>query len=231
MKIPCIIHQTWKDHDIPESFLQMSGTWKDHHKGWDYLFWTDEMNRDFIKSHFPYFLDIYDSYPFPIQRVDAVRYFILYQYGGVFVDMDFECLSGIDLLIRDSECVFGKEPLDHCEIHQKDFIISNAFMAAAPRFHFLEYILRNLQDEDAQTDHPNDKVLESTGPFMLSRRYTSYARKEEIDILEPEFMYPLTKTELSIVQETGVDEYISGKLKNAYGIHYYTGTWWKKEKL
>ena len=32
---------------------------------------------------------MYNNYPKTIQRVDTVRYFILYKYGGIYADMDY----------------------------------------------------------------------------------------------------------------------------------------------
>lgn len=30
----------------------------------------------------------YDGYRYPVQRVDAVRYFIMLHYGGIYMDLD-----------------------------------------------------------------------------------------------------------------------------------------------
>ena len=40
--IPRIIHQTWKDHDIPERFRAAQASWRTAHPDWEYRFWTDE---------------------------------------------------------------------------------------------------------------------------------------------------------------------------------------------
>lgn len=228
MNIPRILHQTWKNEHIPDNFRQLAQTWKDRHAGWKYLLWTDEMNRNFIAAHFPYFLPVYDSYSTNIQRVDAVRYFILYKYGGFFIDLDFECLANIEPIVNDATCVFGCEPREHCEIHNKQLIISNAFMGAVPGSLFFKALCSELNYNRIITDHPNDRVLETTGPFMLSRLYDSYERKEEIKLLDPCFMYPLTKDELAELSEGVQHASIIKKINNAYGIHHYAGTWWKK---
>ena len=228
MKIPPILHQTWKDRNIPEEFAQMSLSWRNNHAHWQYCFWTDDMNRNFVKEHFSYFLPIYDNYQSNIERVDAVRYFVLYKYGGFFIDMDFECLANIEPIVGDSLCVFGKEPEEHCSWHSKDIIISNAFMGAVPGFHFLDFLCRELQQSRQLTDHPNTRILESTGPFMLSRAYINYAKKDEISILDADLLYPLTQEELS-EQKSGLQTAsIQAKLQKAYGIHHYVGTWWRK---
>lgn len=228
MQIPQIIHQTWKNESLPENFKRMSNSWKERHRDWKYIFWTDEMNRNFIKDNFSYFLPIFDGYESNIQRVDAVRYFILYKYGGVFIDLDFECLANINPLLGNSMCIFGKEPLEHCNIHNKDIIISNAFMGTREKAPFFFALCKELENIDHYISHPNNKILESTGPFMLSRAYKKYDKKEEITLLESEIIYPLTKTELDEWNIEPQDLVIKQKLKKAYGIHHYAGTWWKK---
>ncbi len=37
---------------------------------------------------YPWFLDTWDAYPFDIERADAIRYFALAHYGGVYLDLD-----------------------------------------------------------------------------------------------------------------------------------------------
>ena len=56
------------------------------------LLHTDADNRAFIAREFPKYLGLYDGYDTHIKRVDAVRYFLLYRYGGVYMDLDMTCL-------------------------------------------------------------------------------------------------------------------------------------------
>lgn len=226
--IPRVLHQTWKDRNVPEKFVKMSESWRKNHKEWEYVLWTDEMNRNFIRDHYAFFLPVYDGYKAHIQRVDAVRYFILYKYGGFFIDMDFECLTNMESLLGNSKCVFGKEPERHCIIHDKEIIISNAFMGAVPDFHFLDCICKELEHDRPTTDHPNNRVLETTGPFMLSRLYMNYERKEDIKLLEADLIYPLTIEELEDLNNGVGNQAAQQKLEKAYGVHHYAGTWWKK---
>ena len=39
-------------------------------------------------SRYPWFLETWDAYPFNIERADAIRYFVLAHYGGVYIDLD-----------------------------------------------------------------------------------------------------------------------------------------------
>lgn len=63
LRIPRIIHQTWKTKDVPSPLDQLPQTWKEYLPNWEYILWTDEMNREFVCKHFPDFLEKYDTYP------------------------------------------------------------------------------------------------------------------------------------------------------------------------
>lgn len=230
MKIPKIIHQTWKNNDVPDALQVLADTWKAHHPNWEYKLWTDEDNERFVAGHYPEFKAIYDAYPANIQKVDAVRYLILQTYGGIFVDLDFACRRNMEELLQHATCAFGKEPGEHCEIHQKEFIISNAFMATIPHHPFLASLCHELRRTDIDIDHINNNILETTGPFMVSRVYSNSADQEKVTLLDYSCLYPLTKEEIALwLQEKDCSHEIREKLRHAYAIHYYSGTWWDKD--
>ncbi len=54
--------------------------------------WTDEQSRNFIAAEYPWFLETFDGYKYPIQRADSIRYFVLAHYGGIYIDLDDECI-------------------------------------------------------------------------------------------------------------------------------------------
>lgn len=110
-----IIHQTWKNTNIPDSWKTSPILWKKHHPSWMHILWTDKDNRNLIKNHFPWFLEYFDGYEYNIQRADAVRYFILYKYGGIYCDLDIEPVFPIDFLVdmffeKGYDLIFSKTP-------------------------------------------------------------------------------------------------------------------------
>lgn len=48
----------------------------------EHILWTDENAGPFVAEKFPDFKPTWDAYKLPIQRVDTLRYMILYEYGG-----------------------------------------------------------------------------------------------------------------------------------------------------
>jgi len=54
----------------------------------DKQLWTDAGSREFIEAEYPWFLDTFDNYGHNIQRADAIRYFVLVHFGGIYIDLD-----------------------------------------------------------------------------------------------------------------------------------------------
>ncbi len=223
--IPKILHQTWKDANLPPALASMRQTWRAHHPDWTHYLWTDEDNRNFLSQHYPWFLPIYDNYPEHIMRVDAIRYFILHHFGGVYVDLDFECIRPLDALLAGKELVFGLEPAEHFPIHfptvqPLPHIVCNAFMASARRHPFWERMFRYL---DAYHRAPDP--LNATGPFVLTRACESYPDKASISIESADLLYPITATESQqrILADPAVRERV---VQHAYAVHHWFTTWW-----
>ncbi|KAK3899523.1 glycosyltransferase [Staphylotrichum tortipilum] len=72
----------------------------DAHPGWDAFLWTDETADALVAEHFPALRDMWMAYRFPIQKIDALRYMVLYHYGGVVLDMDLQCKRAFGPLRR-----------------------------------------------------------------------------------------------------------------------------------
>jgi hypothetical protein len=143
--IPKIIHQTWQNKNIPYQIYNKRwvDSWKKCNPDWEYRFWTDEDLRNLIKDKYNWFLPIFDAYPFNICRVDAARYFILYEYGGLYADLDFECLKSFDPLLS-NEAVFGRQFENLSKALPANFLIPNALMMSIPRHELWEIVFDKL---------------------------------------------------------------------------------------
>ena len=188
MNIPKIIHQTWKDNNIPNHWKESPVSWKKHHPDWQYILWTDENNRNFIKTEFPWFLSYYDTYEYNIQRVDAVRYFILYKYGGMYVDCDIACIKNIEpLLPRDKD-------FDVLLVETKNNIIktyTNSIMFSKKGAVFwLKVFDRLVYEHSKHWYHIGThlSVMYSTGPSMLTNVY--HENPLNVGMLLYEYLHP-----------------------------------------
>jgi mannosyltransferase OCH1-like enzyme len=52
-----------------------------------------------MQQYFGEYYDIYATVPYPIMKVDILRYCLLYWYGGMYVDMDYRVFRNLDSYI------------------------------------------------------------------------------------------------------------------------------------
>ena len=167
--IPKIIHQTYINESIPLVWQEAQQSCIDLHRpedGWEYMLWTDEKIAEFIKKEYPWFMDTLEGYPYPIQRADAIRYFVLFHYGGIYVDLDDGCNRALDPLLSYPAWVRKTVPTG----------ISNDAMGAVPEHPFFMRVTKDLSDYDRSWLLPYITVMGSTGPLFLSviwRHYSS----------------------------------------------------------
>lgn len=186
MRMPKIIHQTWKDGRLPKAFQLLAQTWRDMLPDWEYRLWTDGMNREFVRAHYPEFLERFDAYPNNIQRSDAIRYLLLQTYGGLYADPDFECLAPkFTTLLEEADFVAGKEPDEHARRCGVSYIICNALMASVPDNPFPEHVIRRMMNHPYGWNvRSGADIINSTGPMLLTDSYDDYAEKSSIRIIE-----------------------------------------------
>jgi len=172
MSIPRIIHQTWKSDRLPERFRIFQESWRLHHPSWEYRFYNDEACRRFVVEAFPDLVPIYDQCPHAVQRADIFRYLVVAREGGLYADMDTECVQPVDQLLESRHAVFGVEDLlsshraRRLNLRHRERIANFIFAAEAshPIFGEIEASLGALPGPwDMQ-----EEVLETTGPGMLT---------------------------------------------------------------
>ncbi|EXU99986.1 glycosyl transferase sugar-binding region (DXD) protein [Metarhizium robertsii] len=103
--IPRIIHQIFlnrrdaANETIPATWDAARQSCISLHKDWEYKLWTEKPSRDFIKKEYPWFLRAYDGFTFPEKRADALRYFLMRYYGGIYIDLDIACQANLEPLL------------------------------------------------------------------------------------------------------------------------------------
>jgi mannosyltransferase OCH1-like enzyme len=189
LDIPKIIHLTYKDHNIPASWKSTIPAWKKYNPDWEIRFWTDDDNRKLIETKYKWFLHTYDSYEYGIQRADAIRYFILYTYGGIYSDMDIEPTKNFDKLftkITDQEVYLIKSP-------QLSYV-TNCFMASKPKTKFWEDVFKEMKEVAKSPSifwvGKHWTVMNTTGPIMINKVYRNYKNKDKVKIICSEYIVP-----------------------------------------
>jgi glycosyltransferase involved in cell wall biosynthesis len=224
MSIPRVLHQTWRSREIPERWQRFQRSWQDHNPDWEYRFWTDAAGRDFLSSHFPWILPVYDAFPEPIMRADALRYFLLAHFGGVYADMDYECLKPLDGILDGQQLVFGREPPEHALVPEVracglGWLICNALICSVPGHPFWDYVFRKLLNRSG-TRGP----LDATGPIMLTRAFESFPERSSVCLLDSHVLSPMTQPEAKAGRYDD-PAFRSRITQRAYAVHHWDNTW------
>jgi hypothetical protein len=177
--IPQIIHQIWHS---PE-YDRMDGTpqsWKSINPDWEYRLWLDQELEDFFAKDYPNLLELYLSFPTNVQRADLARYVLLHRFGGVYADMDTDCLAPLAPLIEEDGIVLCEEPKIHAEsalVFGFNRLIFNGTIASPAEHPFWMHVVRMI----VRNRHSMNKdVLISTGPVLLTAAVEAWADQERV---------------------------------------------------
>lgn len=153
MKIPKIIHRIWISTErIQNIYLQYGETWRFHHPQYTFMLWTQHNLPPLINHD-----EFHDSQNVG-QKSDILRYEVLHAYGGLYVDMDFECLRPFDPIVDDLDCFVGEEEPGR---------ISNALIGCTPGHPFMRRLLHRLPDSIRR--HAGKWPPAQTGPRFFTR--------------------------------------------------------------
>ncbi len=234
MKIPKIIHQIYEDPaGPPRMLLKSAETWKKHHPGWEYRFWDRQSIDNFLLEICPGYMETYRSFPFNVQRWDAIRYLILYQFGGLYADMDYGCIEPLDGLLVDSSCCMGLEPQPNAARFNMPHIVGNALMASVPEHPYFKNMIDDIFDHPEPLKEGQSKsryILDTTGPFMTTRMYDAFPEKETVTLLPAELIAPLTLKEVRQFFSGKENKIIEEKMEKAFAVHYFFGSWTEQTK-
>ena len=227
MKIPRIIHQIYEDPaGPPANLLAIAETWKENHPDWEYRFWNKQMINSFLESTCPDFLSYYRSFPFNVQRWDAIRYLILYHIGGLYADLDYECIRPLDVLLTDSSCCMGMESYLHKnESHLLP--VGNALMASVPKHSYMAAIIDDMKNNFSIDYGKGDtkQIMATTGPLMVARVYDRYKKKKDVTLLPADLVSPLSIKEVGMLRTGHARPDVLKKVEKAFAIHYCFGSW------
>lgn len=68
---------------LPSEWLAARADCLEQHDSWETFLWNDSNAPQFVRNNYPHLYDMWNSYPFMVQRVDALRYMVLEKHGGI----------------------------------------------------------------------------------------------------------------------------------------------------
>jgi inositol phosphorylceramide mannosyltransferase catalytic subunit len=175
--IPRVFHQIWLGPDpLPEECEAYRRSWPEHNPGWELRLWReDDIPADARRP------EVFETLRSPAERSDILRFEILWRVGGIYIDMDFECLRPIERLLGGARFVAG---------YRKPGRVNNALVGSVPGHPVADRALTDIRPRT--TYGPVDKS--GTGPVFLDRVLAHFG--DEVTILDQPILYPRTQRQL-----------------------------------
>lgn len=149
-------------------------SWNTHHSGWTHVLWTDDDLRSFLSMQHPDALSLWDNYPHGVMRSDMVRPYLLWSFGGLYADVDYEALSSLEPALQGYGLFIVGSPF---KTHED---VQNSLMASRPRHPFWKKVMALLFERQPGVLDIDPNVMEQTGPGLLSKAVREYASNKSL---------------------------------------------------
>jgi len=59
--------------------------------------WSEDELDNLVETHFSNLLEVWNTFPDKFYKIDFGRYLILKTFGGIYIDLDMECIKPLDM--------------------------------------------------------------------------------------------------------------------------------------
>ena len=220
--IPKVIHFCWLSEDpIPESLQKCMLSWKKYLPDYQIIHWN--FNR-FDKDSSVWVKQAFENKKYAF-AADYIRLYALYNYGGIYLDMDVEVLKTFNpFLVLNSIICFESDSNKYPEVAafgaEKESPWVKECLDYYSSRHFID---KNGNFEMTPLPQVVKKILDNKGyKFVPSHNINEallVSGDKNISIFPSDFFSPKSyKTKLISIT------------KNTVSIHHFAGTWITKKK-
>jgi mannosyltransferase OCH1-like enzyme len=210
-KIPRKIHQVWLGSELPDKYKRYADTWTQLNPEWEYRLWTD---RDCATMNLPN-RKLFDSITNYGPKSDLLRFHLLNEYGGLYVDTDFECLKSFERLTY-LDFFTGIGYPSKLELYP-------GLIGCVPNHPIIAKAIEAIKEiKSIPTDATG--VLETISSYFFTRIFWQVVSKYEEGIVAfpPDYFYPFPN-QRGHKSRSGRDY-----IKNcSYAIHHWEVAWLK----
>lgn len=165
---PCIYQIFIQSEFTSNSMYESIQTIINNNKDFNYKLLTNNKIIKLIENdeEFPLLLKAYNKLKPYAYKSDLIRYYILYKYGGIYIDIDFVSINEIKELYNDYDLVVCKD-IDANGI-------SNGFISSKKGNLFFKFVVEQLIDNLFNNNLNYESDLEITGPLFFGKCFTNY---------------------------------------------------------
>jgi mannosyltransferase OCH1-like enzyme len=202
--IPKKIHYCWfGPKPLSKLVVNCLETWSQQLPDYTLCLW----NENNSPMQVPFVQQAYNAKKFAFVS-DFVRFWALYQQGGVYLDTDMFVIRSFDDLLQ-------KEVFFAWETDQKK-VISCGVIGAVPKQPFIGDVINHYESLHFNISSIPDFVI----PRIVSKCFNDYSTKKEITIFPFDYFYPFPYEDKENIHN--FRRYITG---NTYAIHLWNVSW------
>jgi len=193
--IPRLITQTWRTTALPAPAEAFAASWRTKNPDFTWRLFDDEACAALVAEVAPEYAADYRDFPFPVMRADFFRYAAVYRDGGVYADIDMECVRPIGKLLDIAPVVFSVEAhlteRRRAELgYTRPSQVANCIFAARPGHPLLRQAMdRAVELVRRRATTAKADIEDLTGPRMLTRLFFERARPD-IALLPQIYLMP-----------------------------------------
>ena len=173
--IPKIIHQMWLakglDPNLPQKYQYLRESFQYWNPDFEYKLWDMKTTLNLFLHHpvLQRFVKTFETIEPWICKCDFARYAVLYAYGGLYADLDYECLRPLGSLLENRSHLFVLDLNRDINLRHR---VCNGIFAVAPNSPLLLFILEEIVKRQHWRSiwHPITPVvtvLFKTGPTAM----------------------------------------------------------------
>lgn len=209
--IPKILHYIWVGDSAPD-FVELNLLkWKELMPAWEFKFWTnDTLNENFFDNDFLAFISKMNT---GVEKSDAIRYYVVEKYGGVYVDADVTPNRSLNPILS-----LDKEVIICHDLEVTWEYISIGFFASVPNHPLFKELNKRIFSAKINTGESHMH----TGPRLFGQCIFDVKPEQNYGIIPTKYFYK-NVVDSTDIEELNGSETFSGR----FGNHLYKKNWQK----
>lgn len=218
-----MIHQIWYQGqtELPAKFRPNQKSWKKMHPTWKYMLWDKNTMQNLINKY-PKYIRLYKNFKYMHQKIDFFKYLMLYDQGGVYIDMDAKPLKPLDGLLDEflyANVIVSELPINKIESYLVvgfERMINNGTIFAISGSPFLIDLVEKINQEPSLmlTLSKYQAISRTTGPKKFTEVALNHSNDCGMVILPSKYLEPCYSNDNEC--EITTDSYIN---------HEHSQTW------
>lgn len=179
--IPKRIFQTWESKSLTCCLKTLTQSVQCNNPDYEYHFYDNNNRRYFIQKYFDNnVLTAYDRIIPGGFKADLWRYCVLYQYGGIYCDIDMVCMNTFDSLLDNHIEFFAPIDLNNNPQDGGKHNLVNAFIGTIPKHPIMKICIDMVVDNVLNNTWTKGSKypLEFSGPGLLGNAVNTFLKRD-----------------------------------------------------